>query len=452
MSIIKKQMAAFILIFVCSFSVIAQKENKEIIVDCAVKEGICTYRASGFLNAISLSEPQASVVDPLKPQLFRENAWGWHWIQNGKFKDESGAFNCYPRLHNHLKARIQIVVSSIHGYGDGAVDRNKAYWPGDNNDWPQWENKVKELVNHAVSNKYEVEWDIWNEPDHPRFWARSNDQFFQTWKKTVNIIRQIDHNAVIVGPSIAHYDEQYIKDFLIFSQKFNVLPTYLNWHQWEPETIVTRTKLMRDFIKDNDFAIKDIGMNEVIGPDENLAPGAVVAYFAEIEKAKLNFAARACWADIGCSGCFSNSLDGLLTPDKKTRSSWWVYKYYAEMSGELLNVKDYNSLSGLAAFDPKGAEGWQLKAILGCVNRDVNDLEVKIINTNEIQWNDTSEVRIRAYIIPFSTYWQELAMPIQMIEDLVEVKENSFTFKIPQLNANDAYYVKMLKLPKTKKQ
>ena len=76
----------------------------------------------------------------------------------------------------------------------------------------------------------QLHWDIWNEPDHPQFWDRSSEQFFETWKRAVRTIRRVSPNAIIVGPSLARGPAHYLYGFLLSAHAENVLPDIISWH------------------------------------------------------------------------------------------------------------------------------------------------------------------------------------------------------------------------------
>ena len=64
------------------------------------------------------------------------------------------------------------------------------------------------LANFPASAGWQIEWDLWNEPDLEYFWGRSQAQFFETWKHAHQRVRAKDPNAVIVGPSIGYFVTQ----------------------------------------------------------------------------------------------------------------------------------------------------------------------------------------------------------------------------------------------------
>ena len=134
-------------------------------VDFAVNNGPATHRASGFLHSISTEQPDDQVVRPLMPRLFRLHA------------QEALTPSLYRRLTEY-GAEVQSVMSDSYGYPGPS-----GLWPGDEKDWVRWEQLVEDLVRKADSKGLQPHWDIWNEPDHPQFWDRSSEQFFEVERR-----------------------------------------------------------------------------------------------------------------------------------------------------------------------------------------------------------------------------------------------------------------------------
>ena len=393
--------------------------QETVTIDLSADKGPVTYRASGFLHAMSATVPPPSMVDPLKPKLFRMAAEDWH-------KAGAGAFANYDRV-TRLGARMQIVVSDSHGYSLAG------WWPGDNGDWKAWEDIVEGLVKRAQDKGYSVEWDIWNEPNGGYFWKRDQAQFFEAWAHAYRKIRSLDPKAVIVGPSLSSYDRKYLESFLLYAQSEHVLPDVLAWHEFgDPRKIPEHADEMREFMAGQDIRIARISLNEIINSKQTLNPGVTAIYFANIERAGIDGACHACWGDKdGASTCENQSLDGILTPDKQPRSAWWAYKGYADITGRLVEVRPSASVDGVAGLD---VQSKTVRVILGRDGGTSGSVEVNIENLK------SSKVHILAQRIPASG-WDALARPETKLDADYSVEGGRLKVMLLDFGPSDAYVI-----------
>ena len=401
-------------------------------VDLAKDAGPVTYRASGFLHAISVTEPSPALVDQLKPKLFRMRAEDWS-------KEGKGGFANYKRV-KMLGARLQIVMSDSHGYALAG------WWPGDTEErWTQWLGIVEGLLKISQALKMDVEWDIWNEPNLGYFWGRDRERFFETWRKAYLKIRELDPKAIIVGPSISGYDGAWMEAFLKYAKTNSVLPDILAWHQFTaPKTIPKQVKEAQDLMAANGIDIKRICLNEILTVDQTLRPGVTVCYFASLERLKIDGACHACWNDKeqGVSACENNSLDGILThPDKQPRSAWWAYKCYADITGRLVDVESGEKVDGVAGKDAKAKT---VKILLGGTGKKESPgikVDLNIANMKSAPFPaKTGKVHVVVERIPASGY-DAVTSLTKTIDADYQVKDNQLKIELPDFGPADAYFI-----------
>jgi len=101
-------------------------------------------------------------------------------------------------------------------------------------DWRQWENLVRDAVQHAV-DRYSLpvvrQWyfEVWNEPNLKGwFWDGSHDDFHQLWQSTHRAIKSVDASLRVGGPSTAH--AAWVDELLQFGQQNDCRPDYLITH------------------------------------------------------------------------------------------------------------------------------------------------------------------------------------------------------------------------------
>jgi xylan 1,4-beta-xylosidase len=382
--------------------------------------GPAMHRASGFLGSISEDRPPDEVVRAVKPRLFR--------------LDTVRTRNMYGRVVA-LGATAQLVPS--YPEFDGPPRRGRA------DEWmATWERHLQALVAETVARKETWQWDIWNEPNWPKFWRGTREQFFDTWRRSHRIIRAKIPDAVIVGPSLAYYDASYLQAFLLYAREHDVLPDVLSWHELQPRSpasIVERVNEMRAFLAEHKMGISRIQLNEIVAPTHQYKPGALVWFQAAVERAGVDAAAKSCWIDGFNHNCINDSLNGLLgAGGRNPRSAYWTYKAYADITGELVTVEPSQRFDGVA-----GRDAGTLRAIIGNHDRGRHSLSVTVtgVSTIERQQN-TQHVRVRAFQIP-NTERRALDGPILLFEREVPVENDAVRLDFPRVDGWSAIVLEM---------
>jgi hypothetical protein len=198
---------------------------------------------------------------------------------------------------------------------------------------------------------------------------------------------------------------------------------------------------MRRFLADNGIKIERFCVNEWIGPKQQTMPGYAVRFFASGERAKIDGACHACWGDAepNCSNCENMSLDGILThPDKKPRSTWWAYKAYADVTGQLVKVTPGKYVDGVAGRDLKAKCA---RVVLGRDGGSVGDVRVRFDNMRAVGYlANNGKVHVKADRIPDSG-WSALEKPVVELDRDVDVVDGSLSVTLPNFGPTDAYLV-----------
>ncbi|WP_039897109.1 beta-xylosidase [Lyngbya sp. PCC 8106] len=298
------------------------------------------HSMSGFLYGIGDNKPPNDKLSPLQPKLWR-----------------TSTLKHYPRITG-IGSQFQLLLSDTWGYG------KPRGWPYE--DYSKWEEHVRKLAQqHKGKN---MTWDVWNEPDlKDPFWRGSRKQFFETYKRAYTAIRQeLGPNVMIGGPSIAKYDQGFLRDFLDYCQENNLEVNFISWHELNDQEITRINnhvdEVRRSFVQNSKYQslkIQKIYLNEIVGPIAQYRPAENLGYLTYAEQSRVDGACKACWEPIGGgrNNCFNESLDGLVTPEQSApRAVWWVYKAYAD--GLSSRVKSESSNPRVVALasqsNPKG--------------------------------------------------------------------------------------------------
>lgn len=337
---------------------------------------------SGFmLTLVPLDKPQNLITD-LNIKFFRTQT---PYIQQDYHRVKASG------------AEVQFLIYADYFGANYAND----VWPGDNGNWEPWEQSVRNAVNLVQSNGYDVEYEIWNEPNYDVFWKRDQQRFFETWKRAVNIIKSMDSNARIAGPSVAWYDVGFMQNFLIYARDNNVLPNTLIWHElnaYEGSMYISyRVNEMNSWMSSNGISVNRIVINEIIREPNMYDPAHLLEFFTALERNNV-YAAHACWDDPqqgGINNCFNNTLTGVVTANHEPRSLWWVYKYYSQMQGNLIYLEG----DGITGFATTDTNTGTTQVLIG--NVGTNDI-VNINYTSDWLNNIANQNRGRVQINKYS--------------------------------------------------
>ena len=400
--------------------------------DFAKVIGPATHKASGLLHSIRIDKPDEKLIKPLKFKCWR-TAWTPRFLRNNDF------YNKMKRLGlKHLQVSF-----------NDCYPKKKLGYPGDKGNWKPWEDYIRMVIREDIAENREIEYEAWNEPNGG-FWKRPRKQFFEAHRRMYNVIRKENPKAVILGPCVAWFDKKFMGAFLDYAHANNCMPDVLTWHElghgWfgglhVPEHVEWVKKYMRDRGMP---VVKRISLNEIRHSINHNSPGATISHFAGIERTpEVESASNSCWREprrVGNNG-FNDSLDGLLTHDtKQPRSTWWTYKYYADITGNIVEVKRHGlntPIDGVAGYDVSGDKpvarmlfGWFLP-------KNKTDLTLNIRNLDKVKGLAANgKVHVKVTRIPFMDYKEckETDLSIMIDKDM-KVTKNSLKIILDGSNA-----------------
>jgi hypothetical protein len=215
--------------------------------------------------------------------------------------------------------------------------------------WADWESKVRTMVQArlAATGTTNVDgYELWNEPDWT--WnTASAGSFNAGWTRTYNLIRSLDAVTPIVGPSHSIYNHGWMVDFLTNAKNTNTLPGVIVWHELDNDSYLNVQAHVADYRAiETSLGIspRPISINEYASPSQVDIPSVAVHYMAVFERHGIRDAERAYWYEAG-------TLNGLLYNNAPT-SSYWAYKWYGDMAGNIVQTVPGSWLEGVAAYDP----------------------------------------------------------------------------------------------------
>jgi len=297
-----------------------------------------TQVASGGLYGVgSDSQPTTAMLLPLNPTSFTQPAPGTTHLGNGATEP------CCDSLdvgYNITRAGAQQFIRMPDIYPSFPY-----VWQG----WTDWETKVRNQVNARLAETGMTNvhgWELWNEPDWTWDTAAAGS-FNDGWTRTYRLVDSLDPVTPIVGPSYAVYDHDRMLAFMTNAKNTNTLPDVIVWHEltnmdWNSfDDHVADYRAIEDSLG---IADRPIAINEYNSYDQMDIPSVAVHWMSVFERHGAREAHRAYWFEAG-------TFDGLFTLQNQPTASYWLYRWYGAMTGNIVRTTPNSWLDGVASYD-----------------------------------------------------------------------------------------------------
>jgi hypothetical protein len=308
-----------------------------------------THVASGALYGLSQNgTPAARYVNPLHPSSFVQMAPGGQQLPNGEPAPAGDALVVAPEA---AQAGAKVIV------------RMPDWYPNFPYKWVSWSDWLSAIDKQVAAVKASGDtniqaMEIWNEPDWT--WNTSSAGSFNAgWVESYNEIRKDDSTIPIDGPSYSAWNQSWMSSFLSYAKANNALPQYLSWHELQGDQNIAADVAACQALESSlgisplPIVIEEYGTTSEVG-----VPGALVGYISKFERAGITEADLAFWNQYGTMG------DTLVGTGGLPNASWWLYKWYGDMSGEMVTTVPpaQTGIDGAAAVN---AAGNQVSVIFG---------------------------------------------------------------------------------------
>ena len=281
-----------------------------------------THVATGSLYGLaSGTVPSDSLVQAIKPNTFVQMAPGGHQLPNGEPSPAGDALVVAPEA---AKAGAKVVVRMSDWYPD---------FPYKWMSWSDWlgavDTQVKAVQASGATNI--SAYALWNEPDWTWNTAKAGS-FNDAWTRTYREVRSLDSTTPIQGPSYSD-NISGMQSFLANAVATNTVPDIIAWHELESSSHIQGDIAKVEAIeKSLGIAPRPIAIEEYATPSEIGVPGPLVGYIAKFERYGVDNAELAFWNHYGTLG------DTLTDTGGSPNGSYWLYKWYGDMSGNMVTT------------------------------------------------------------------------------------------------------------------
>ncbi|MDQ8734573.1 LamG-like jellyroll fold domain-containing protein [Paenibacillus sp. LHD-38] len=386
--------------------------------------GEIMHGASGFLYG--LSEPNVPTIDllsPLKPKVVVQKAPGGLQHPSGDGVRLSDA------LIESGVEQIQIYIQDMY-----------YQWPYEYNGLDQYEQLAVETVRKAKSNKNSGKfvYVIFNEPDGIWFNGQMNEAgFFAAFKRIYDAVKAEDPNARVAGPNLAGYNKSVMEKFMDYCVVNDCIPDVMTWHElgndggsfearWEDNYNHYRSLEAKHNIPKRQIVINEYSWFEDPG-----AAGSLIQWMARFETQKV-YGSIAYWH-------LANSLNELAADANKPNGAWWLYKWYADMTGETVALETYNAVPdgmyGLASIDNEKRTAYTIFGGQdGVLTASMHDL------ADSAAFEGADSVHVKLYRSKFTGYYGTLEAPRVEFEGNVALTDGTLNITVPDANGKDGFF------------
>ncbi len=293
------------------------------------------------------------------------------------------------------------------------------------------------------SNSENYSYVLFNEPD--QIWYGGNLEGLKAaWKKIYTAVHNIDPSARCVGPNFSGFNEAAYDSFLSFCKDNGCLPEIISWHELGDISMTDyyahyeSVKAMQAKYYIGDFQ-PQLMVNEYARHYDIGSPGGLVKWLAMFEDKDMS-GCMAYWA-------MANTLNEMAADQNSPTSTWWVYHWYAQMTGKQcpLTAPEFSKSRfwGVTSYDEDINTAYSLFG--GNENRNGNEA-VYLDNLDSTDLlNDNSCAHVKLYAVSFSGQLGSNYKPQVVFDGAVKANENTLKLYIDGTDEMQAYFAVITK-------
>jgi hypothetical protein len=377
-----------------------------------------THVASGALYGLATATvPADDLVEAFKPNTFVQMAPGGKQLPNGEPVPAGDALVVAPEA---AKAGAKVVV------------RMPDWYPNFPYRWVSWDDWL-----HAVDTQVEAvqasgatniaAYELWNEPDFTWDTAAAGP-FNDGWTRTFREVRSLDATTPIQGPSFTTNLSR-MQSFLQNAVATNTVPDIISLHELSGSgRIANDVATVRGLESSLGIDPRPIAVEEYGTPSEVGVPGALVGYIAKFERAGVHDAELAFWNHYGTLG------DTLVDTGGQPNGAYWLYKWYGEMSGNMV-VTDPPAMTGLDGAAAVTGNKKQVSVVFGGGS---GATAVRVDGLDKLELGAAVNVRLE-YTQSFGRT-HPVSGPITISDTVYRVHDGSITVPVA-MNAANGYHL-----------
>ncbi|MEV6793516.1 RICIN domain-containing protein [Streptomyces sp. NPDC051320] len=379
-----------------------------------------THVATGSLYGLAdAGTPADSLVQPLKPNTFVQMAPGGHQLPNGEPRPAGDSLVVAPKA---ARAGAKVVV------------RMPDWYPNFPYKWVSWSDWLSAVDTQVASVKSSgatnvSAYELWNEPDWT--WDTAHAGAFDAgWARTYKEVRAKDSSTPIQGPSYSAWNQGWMSQFLTDAKAGGTVPGIIAWHELQgSKDIAAHVAAYRSLESSLGISPRPIAIEEYATPTEIGVPGSLIGYVAKFERAGVHDAELAFWNHYGTLG------DTLTDTGGAPNGSYWLYKWYGDMSGNMLTTTP-PAQTGIDGAASLSGDGKQVSVIFG---GGTGSTAVTVNGLGSLSAFG-SKVHVKLEYTPSRGRTTAVSAPFTISESDYTVNNGSITVPVA-MNASDGYHL-----------
>lgn len=409
---------------------------------------------TGVLHSLSRTDPPDERVAPLRLGLVRGLPWSvpyWRGVSLG--------------------ARYTLVLSDGWGMPGSATP-----WGGNGPpyaDLGAWRRYVEAAARRSRGAR--IVWDVWNEPNHPYFFAGTREQYFETYRVAERALRRVlGADAFVIGPSTAGYHPDWFLGLEAWCHARGCRVDGLSWHELPGpsgagippiDEHLAETRRRHIDAPEVEVGVRELHVNEALPKSDQSYPGEQLGTLALLEAGGADAAARACWTIAGSDSCYDDTLDGLLTPKDtanparsfQPRAVWWATRRYADGVGH--RVRATSSRSRILAIASSRAPDARTATVVvayaerrgraypGVAAAAATDIRVRLRDVTALPYlRGARHVEVRLERIP-ATGGAALTHPLSAGVRTLRVRDRAVDLTLHGVRLHEAWVVRLKHAP-----
>ncbi len=274
-----------------------------------------------------------------------------------------------------------------------------------------------------------------------------NAAFLEAWKLTYDLVRSLHPQARIGGPGYCDFNQYNIARFLVFCEENACLPDVMIWHELgllSSEEMDLHLKNYRTIEEAADVSPLPVLITEYGAMRECGNPALLFRYVRQFE-------------ETGMRGCLAywrlaNNLCDTCADGVSPNACWWLYRWYADMEGTLLQkeVRDlfhadfgkavkevrqlrYKHLNGFGALSP---EKNRIDILLGGADYPAR---VRLTGLKDCAFGRLLSVKVEQ--VAFEGLGGRVFAPTPVAEYTARAPFGSLKIKLDEMDLNAVYHI-----------
>lgn len=324
---------------------------------------------------------------------------------------------------------------------------------------PEYNEKVKVTVTEMENSPYKdsLVYCIYNEMDNGawlgNFWEAENRyKFYDAWKETFGVVKEINAEAKIAGPGHCGYNYDFIKEFLSYCKENDCLPEVVVWHELSDQSIYWMEHNFEGYYSICDelgierlpVCISEYGLMKTNG-----IPGESVKWISRIEKQDA-YGCVAYWR-------LANNLSDTVADDVTPNGNYWVYNFYAKMKGCELGTTEWDMLHSNIGNWLKGKYPLMNKGFIALSSYDEqeekfyvlaggSDKDSKIVIENlDDTFRNGDKYSVKISYADYKGLGGAVNAPVTAEMKNITVKNGKLSFTVPCERESQAFFIEITK-------